>query len=474
MGNLLRNIIAAILANLLCAALARATEKPPVSPDQTAPNTVPSHISASLEFNLRDVAQVLDRAIPHRLANFSDRRIGCVHRHVLGLVVNADCTISGWVERTSGLSLAADGGKIVGSLPLRGSVVGQGASGITRAIRGHAEGRMVVYGEARPQLRSDWSLALNFSDDFRWTERPILHVLGLEIDMTQRVEPRIREELARVNAVAQEKARALDLRGKAAIAWRHAFDPIKLVDEPPLWLQMKPETIDFAGVHGSNGKAMEGTLEITGTAATIIGHEPPAATPIPLPPLGHAVSEPGHFEVIIPVQIDYEMIRRTLQDVLTRLSEKSQVLVRAVQIYPSGGRLIIGLHLESAPQAVHPSEGWLYLSAMPRVDGNNAIIELVDPAISVEASETPARALSQLLGSDKIIDAIRERLRVSYRASYDKLLATANSRLTRPLVNGFRMEGKLTDASVDKLSLLAEGLSLQLRAQGTLKIAYGM
>jgi hypothetical protein len=44
----------------------------------------------------------------------------------------------------------------------------------------------------------------------------------------------------------------------------------------------------------------------------------------------------------------------------------------------------------------------------------------------------------------------------------------------RWLKNGFRMEGKLTTAKLDSIRLLADGVSIALRASGDLKILYGM
>jgi hypothetical protein len=61
---------------------------------------------------------------------------------------------------------------------------------------------------------------------------------------------------------------------------------------------------------------------------------------------------------------------------------------------------------------------------------------------------------------------------VSYGVAYQNLLIAANQRLTRPLKDGFRMEGNLTSAKLEKVSLLADGLSIALHASGDLKILY--
>ncbi len=89
------------------------------------------------------------------------------------------------------------GDAIIGSTPIFGTVSGQGANRFTRRIHGEAEAGVTVEAEARPMLRHDWSLDLRLSDSFHWTELPVLHVLGRDIQLARYVEPRIREQLAR-------------------------------------------------------------------------------------------------------------------------------------------------------------------------------------------------------------------------------------------------------------------------------------
>jgi hypothetical protein len=63
---------------------------------------------------------------------------------------------------------------------------------------------------------------------------------------------------------------------------------------------------------------------------------------------------------------------------------------------------------------------------------------------------------------------------VGYGLAYQNLLNAANARLNRPLKNGYRMEGKLTTAKLDRIELLADGVSIVLRLNGDLKILYGI
>lgn len=65
------------------------------------------------------------------------------------------------------------------------------------------------------------------------------------------------------------------------------------------------------------------------------------------------------------------------------------------------------------------------------------------------------------------------RMNVVYQDAYQKLLDTANAHPSRPLGDGFRSEGKLTSASLERVLLLAGGLRVDLSASGTLRLLYG-
>ena len=74
----------------------------------------------------------------------------------------------------------------------------------------------------------------------------------------------------------------------------------------------------------------------------------------------------------------------------------------------------------------------------------------------------------------EILDQLKEIPDVGYGLAYQNLLNAANERLNRPLKNGYRMEGKLTAAKLDRIELLADGVSIVLHLNGDLKIFYGI
>ena len=468
-GRTGRTVLACLAIALLQAPAvksARAVDKPPLSPDADAPAVAASSVSATLEFGLAALDRALERNVPRRLATFNDRVTSCWHRRFLRREVNIECVYSGYVERTGGVSLHAERGRLSAEAPLFGTVSAQGIRGLGRLLHGTAEGQMTVYASARPQLRPDWSVALDMSEGFRWAEPPTLTILGFRINLQRYVDPRIRSELEHVQADVAAHIRALDIRGKAEAAWQHAFATVKIADAPEIWLRSTPQGIAFSGIHVDR-ESLEGSVEIAGTTETIVGSEPGAQMPTPLPRPGRDVSEPGRFEIIVPVNIDYEMIRQKVRDILATRAETGAPTLRDVAIYPSDGRIVVGLRL-AAGNASADAGDWIYLTATPQI--NAQVVQFPDLALIDDG----ANPVAVLVKDSGLLSALQEQLRIDYQAERERIIASANARLSRPLGNGLRSEGRLSSAGVTKVLLLANGLRLNLQAAGRLKILFGL
>ncbi len=448
----------------LCPA-AHAADKPPLAPDTVAPFSTNSHLSAGIEFSLPALAADIERDIPQRLASI-DEKIECVHRRILFWKVNANCDVWGYVERSGGVSLYGRGDRVYGSVPIHGVLEGQGANRFTARIHGETEASATIEATARPQLSRDWSLDLNFGDGFRWSEPPVLHVMGREVPVAKYAEPRIRSQLAVVREHALAAARRLDLHDKAATAWRHAFEPIQLSDSPAVWLQITPQNVNFAGMR-ANAKTLSGSIALSGTAQTIVGQNPPAVTATALPMLGDDVNTPGAFDVILPVRVSYDLLKEKLAQAIAAMPPVPGISVRDVDVYPSSGKLVIGLRVARAADADADAGKWVYLSGMVQVDAGGRAIRLSNVGVM-----TTDEALSPLV--DPIAAQLASKVNVDYGIAYDNLLNASSAKLNRPLKDGFRMEGNLSAAELVSVSLPADGVTIALRASGDLKILYGM
>jgi hypothetical protein len=242
---------------------------------------------------------------------------------------------------------------------------------------------------------------------------------------------------------------------------------VQISQDPPVWLQITPAGAAFAGVHAT-AKDLSGSLELTGTVQTMVGQAPSAVTPTPLPALGNDVAQPGTFDVLLPVRVNYDAMRDRIMQMVT--ASKAASIVKEMQIYPSSGKLVVGVRV-AKPGDSGPAAGeWLYLSAALNVDASQQSIKFSNLAGDTSLPEGSVAAQLQ----DQLLDQLKQIPDIGYGLAYQNLLNAANERLNRPLKNGFRMEGQLTTAKLDSIQLLADGVSIALRVSGDLKILYGM
>ena len=200
---------------------------------------------------------------------------------------------------------------------------------------------------------------------------------------------------------------------------------------------------------------------------TVVGQNPPAVTATSLPSLGRDVSAPGEFDVILPVRIGYDVIKDKLTQAIAALPPVAGISVRDVDVYPSSGKLVIGLRVAKASETDPAAGKWVYLTGAIQVDADGHAIRLSDVAVTTDDD-----GLAPLI--DPITAQLGSKMNVDYGIAYENLLNAANAKLNRPLKDGFRMEGHLALGQARELYLPADGIVIALRASGGLKILYGM
>jgi hypothetical protein len=219
----------------------------------------------------------------------------------------------------------------------------------------------------------------------------------------------------------------------------------------------------------ARGDALEGSIEITGSTATTIGSEP-SSMPTPLPALAKDVENPGQFSVIVPVNISYDQIREKIQSFMTARAQSGGPAVKDISIYPSSGKIVAGLHLESGSDAKRDT--WIYITATPAVNADAQTLQFSD--LSVASDISAEDSSSTMLGNQAFLQDLQQQLSQTFHTQWQAALASANARLSRPLGDGFRSEGHLASAGLSGISLLPDGMRINLRASGDLRLLYGM
>ena len=390
-----------------------------------------------------------------------------MHRRVLFWRVNANCDVCGFVERSGGVSLYGRGDRVYGSVPIHGALEGQGANRFTARIHGETEASATIEAEARPQLGRDWSLDLNFSDGFHWSEPPVLHVMGREIPLAKYAEPRIRSQLARVSVSTRWP------RPGASICTTRR--------RRPGGMRSSRSSFPTAGGLAANDAAKRGLRRRARQRQGAVGFAR-ALRHAPRPSIGQqrarasrqprcrrsatTSSAPGTFDVILPVRIGYDAIKDKISQAIAALPAQDSEL-REVQVYPSSGKLVIGLRIAKASDSDPNAGQWSYLSGALKVDDASKSVALADLDLAAQDGE----GQSSLAADRRAIEAGREhRLRRLLPEPADGGEPAADASAQGRLPHG----RQAILGAVRQGPALADGITLALRASGELKILYGM
>jgi hypothetical protein len=161
------------------------------------------------------------------------------------------------------------------------------------------------------------------------------------------------------------------------------------------------------------------------------------------------------------------MMKNRIMQAITAVAPATGMTVRDVEVYPSSGKLVVGLRIAKASDTDPNAGQWAYLTGGLQADADGHAVHLSDLSAA-----TDDEGLAAMI--NPLVAELREKMNGDYGVAYENLLNAANEKLTRPLKDGFRMEGHLPSAKLEKTYLSADGIVITLRASGELKILYGM
>ena len=162
--------------------------------------------------------------------------------------------------------------------------------------------------------------------------------------------------------------------------------------------------------------------------------------------------------------MSYQVLREVVQPIA---SQAFNTTIKDVDVYPSNGKLVVGLQFDSPPAGVDATtDGWIYLTAQLKPDAAGSSLVLDGAQIVSDKSDASEIDVS------KVLDALRHKVLADYKPQYDAMLQQANAKLTRDLGNGFKSEGSFTSANVQRIVLLKDNIEIIAQATGTLRVIY--
>ena len=461
------------------------TERPERRPQSSSISPLESHIALSAQIDLQKAQSRLNDLIPDPskpIVSFHGDQSGCIKKKIkpFGPTISIGCKWNGEVYKKGSATIAGAAQGLNFIIPVKAwaRVKNKGFVRVTETFQVD----LTVTATASPKLRSDWSLDLNLSTDFKWDKRPRILLLGfIPIRISGLVEPKIWEQLKKVEEQIKTEIRSLDIRGRAMQAWEKAHAPIKLSSDPEVWLRFKPKAIRFSGIHTQNS-ILAASVSMAANMETILGERPDAFPVSPLPELGEQDRESGPFHIRLPIILEYEALKKEIEKVL-RVRQKwapiqkkpsHYVTVQEVEVYPSKENIVVGINFSAdLPDEWLDTRGKVYFQGKPVIDNEQRMMKVENFDFTRTTDNALINVVS-LLFRERIKSELSSALTYRFGDEYDKFINAANVELNRDFGDGVTSQGFLDYAKVDKVVMFERGIYLSVISTGQLQFNFGL
>lgn len=463
---------------------------PPVSRSST--------IVAPAAIALTAIRDAMEQAAPRDLAGKRDNPISqllstaeigwTVGRDPLTVTARPDALVistglNGTLRATGQLAPKAAGrvGGLIGGL--LGRDVGRDVEKLaSRTVDQRADVRGSVTITGRPVLTQAWRLEPNLTAQVSLADAAI-SLAGVRLSVGGEVRPMLERSVDEEVKALQARLRSDPFLERAARRqWAKLCRSFPLgaaaAGLPDLWLELRPTRV-FAAQPRLDAAAVTLTLGMQ-AETRIVPSETKPDCPFPatldiVPPLEH-----GKVNIAVPIDVPFSEVNRLIAARLvgkTFPEDKSSavaVLVQAVNVAPSGDRLLISLRVkanETASWFGLGTEATVHIWGKPVLDREQQVMRLADIALDVEsegflgaAAKAAAPYLKSAVAENAVIDL--KPFIANARKSVDT--AIADFRLGG---DGVRVDAAVTDLRLAEIAFDANTLRLIAEADGTAQVA---
>ena len=378
------------------------------------------------------------------------------------------------VTREGAPKVRSEGGGIALDVPLAFKARFSGGAALGLPFAAEADGALTATLVTRPVLNPDWTVSTRPTVRLVWRKAPGIQVLGARITF-QGLADRflndwVESKKARLDPILNEN---LKLKQRAEGVWKDLLQPLKIGEQPPLWLLVSPERFRASALEMSPGSVkLSAGLDARITALAGAVPVRPLSAPS-LPPLAVGGALDGSFRVILPATVHYAFINGLIaqnwsgRDVDLPMGGK--VHLERFGVGGSGDRFVVTAEVTGTGSDGRAAQGRMQFTGKPVYDPATRSLRVIgltaDPGTVREVSAQAAWLLEgpwiQALG-DSLVFPVGERL--------DQLRAALEAALVDRPYGELTLSGKVDGLGVVGVRVDGQGIHARGEAHGTLTV----
>jgi hypothetical protein len=268
--------------------------------------------------------------------------------------------------------------------------------------------------------------------------------------------------------VAQKVNELLPLKRTVASAWQTMQQPLPLDDRSNIWLQLLPREITMYPLTAQNNR-IRVSIGVTTGATLLIGAQPPARPPVPLPAIRPVSNFDKAFRITLNGTLPYRDLRAIAAPLLldkTFDTDGKQVTVKDFDLYGNGDKIVIKLVTTGS------LEGTFYLTAKTLYDAATKTLAVTEVDFDLQTRDLLLTSADWFLHSS-IRNTLEEKLNMKITRQLEQVRQTAEKMLTKiPLTNALTLQGTLTALTFKEIIVQKDTIAIQMQAEGETTLVF--
>ncbi len=163
-------------------------------------------------------------------------------------------------------------------------------------------------------VNSDCTLTATVSGGFQWLDHPVIHPLGIRIDLTGKAEPKIKAKINSLASDIQAKiAEKIQIKPKVLKLWNKISEPREISDN--VYLQLNPRELQLSPLTAVGDKLVT-HVGLTSQPLLVAGSQPPAQSAavqqLPALTTNPTSLAADQFDITITSKIDFTRMQAEL------------------------------------------------------------------------------------------------------------------------------------------------------------------
>ncbi len=258
------------------------------------------------------------------------------------------------------------------------------------------------------------------------------------------------------------------LKAEMEKVWSASRKPVLLDKNYSAWLKITPREIMLYPLYAAHNQVRL-SLGLTSFAEMVVGPEPPATAPVPLPNLKPAAASDKSFRIALNTDIFYKDLLAIAAPTLLNKelgSDGKSIILKRLDIHSSGDKLAVEVEAEGS------YTGIFYLTCKPSFNPQTNIFSVEDVEFDMHTQSFLLKTANWLLHSS-IRNTIREKINMNLTQRMQQIQGIARKAMEQvKLADHIFLKGRVNAVELHDVAVQKDRISVQVYAEGESNINF--